>query len=156
GAVVPKTLLQLSDEEQLVFCYDDLARVTGETAVTLTDAVLLGVQSRSGAVRAMVLGPVGPSVAGSCEVLWETDAPFAVQRVDRILVDDLRIPDGIWRVPAAERMAVDSRSESRVLTAVDGMAAALQVSGSLRGGRYHTWFGPLLKFAQASAEKPAD
>lgn len=52
-------------------------------------------------------------------ILWQAAAPLRIQRISGVFLDDARLSGG----------------ES---------SGALQISGNLRGGRYSTWFAPLL------------
>lgn len=61
---------------------------------------------------------VAATVDGSA-ILWQAEAPLRISRISGVFLDDARLSGG-------------------------AAAAGLQISGSLRGGRYSTWFGPLL------------
>ncbi|MEY3227662.1 MAG: hypothetical protein RLZZ536_2281, partial [Planctomycetota bacterium] len=52
-------------------------------------------------------------------ILWQAEAPLRISRISGVFLDDARLSG-------------------------EAAAAGLQISGSLRGGRYSTWFGPLL------------
>jgi hypothetical protein len=70
------------------------------------------------------------SVNTTEEVEWNADVPLTVERVSGMLLDDAAIPKGRWSGPG------ESASEGGVLI----------ISGSLRGGRYRSYFRPLLDF----------
>lgn len=111
-------------QEQLAFCYTHLLKVVGDVRKELPGAVLVGLEQPDGSGRRL-------AAVGSDEhvPLWMTEAPLMVERVSGVFVDDVRISGGQWS---------DQGSAS----------GGLQVSGSLRGGRYSVWFEPLLKWAR--------
>ncbi|MFM7038342.1 MAG: hypothetical protein ACKO2L_11540 [Planctomycetaceae bacterium] len=111
-------------QEQLAFFYTHLLKVAGEVRKELPGAVLAGLEQPDGSGRRLV-------AIGSDEqvLLWTTDAPLMVERVSGVFVDDVLLSGGKWS---------DASSS----------AGGLQVSGSLRGGRYSVWFEALLKWAR--------
>jgi hypothetical protein len=117
-------LSQRRPQEQLAFFYTHLLKVVGEMRTELPGAVLLGLEQADGSARRLVaVGRDEPVL------LWTAEAPLLVERVSGIFVDDARLSGGRWN---------DAGSS-------DG---GLQVSGSLRGGRYSVWFEALLKWAR--------
>jgi hypothetical protein len=114
---------QRRERERLVFCYSHLLKVTGDVRQELPGAVLLGLQQPDGSARRVAV--IG---AGEPTLIWTAEAPLTIERVSGVFVDDARLVGGHW-----------SEAESR--------ATGLQISGSLRGGRYSAWFESLLKWA---------
>lgn len=110
--------------EQLTFFYPHLTRTDGQNRSELAGAILIGLeqpdQSRR---RLLVIQP------GSQTPLWTADAPVRIERVSGVFVDDARLNGGLWQGEPANP------------------SATIQISGSLRGGRYSAWFEPLLKWS---------
>jgi hypothetical protein len=115
-----------NEGERLVFAYNGLFRRNGETLVPLVGHWLFGVEEAAKkARRAFVMS------ASEVETVdWAAEAPLTVERVSGRLLDDAAILNGRW----------SDQSEQ----AVNG--GAIVISGSLRGGRYRSYFRPLLEF----------
>ncbi|MFM7057504.1 MAG: hypothetical protein ACKO2P_11345 [Planctomycetota bacterium] len=109
--------------ERLAFCYAHLVKVTGDLRQELPGGVLLGLQQPDGRGRRAVVLAAVESAA-----IWTAEAPLMIERVSGVFVDDARLSGGCWTHPGSE-------------------PAGVQISGSLRGGRYGVWFEPLLKWA---------
>jgi hypothetical protein len=115
-----------NEGERLVFAYSNLSRRNGETLLPLTGHWLFGVEVPTRkARRAFVI-----SLTDAETISWTADAPLSVERVAGMLLDDAAILNGRW----------SDRNEP----ATDG--GSLVISGSLRGGRYRSYFRPLLEF----------
>lgn len=114
---------QRRERERLVFCYGHLLKVTGDLRQELPGAVLLGLQQPDGSARRVAV--IG---AGEPTLIWTAEAPLTIERVSGVFVDDARLVGGHW-------------------TEAECRATGLQISGSLRGGRYSAWFESLLKWA---------
>jgi hypothetical protein len=70
------------------------------------------------------------SVTAVDTIEWTAETPLNVERVSGMLLDDAAILNGRW----------SDQSEP----ATNG--GSLVISGSLRGGRYRSYFRPLLEF----------
>ena len=116
------------NNEQLAFCYGDLSRVSGESAEPLSDTWLLGLEQASPANRRAVAIECGREP----RILWESACPLKTARTKGLFLDDARIAGGMW-------------SEGTVASA---HASELSVSGSLRGGRFRSYFKDLLVFSE--------
>lgn len=113
-------------QEQLAFCYGDLKRIKGDTADALPNAWLLGLELPDHSIRrAVVL-----DCRREPEILWEGSCPLQITRIPGIFLDDARIAGGKWLQDSI----------------VTGVPSDLAVSGSLRGGRFQTYFKVLLQF----------
>ena len=65
------------------------------------------------------------------EILWEAPYPLQITRLPGLFLDDARIAGGKW--------LRDSN--------VTPVSSDLAISGSLRGGRFQTYFRDLLQFS---------
>ena len=125
---VARTFFELRHEnERLVFCYGDLSRIEGKTAHPLPDSWLLGLELPDQSNRRAIVIVCGRE----SKILWESQSPLKLTRTPGLFLDDARITGGNWHL-------------TTVSTAV---TSDLAVSGSLRGGRFHTWFKELLMFS---------
>lgn len=116
------------DDERLAFCYGDLSRISGDTAEPLPDTWLLGLEVTSSDVRRVVAIECGREP----RVLWESSCPLKTSRTKGLFLDDARIAGGKW-------------TEAGVTSS---QMSELGVSGSLRGGRFRTYFRDLLTFSE--------
>ncbi len=116
------------DNEKLAFCYGDLSRVSGETADPLPDTWLLGLEQGNSSDRRVV----AIDCAREPRILWESACPLKTSRTKGLFLDDARIAGGKW-------------TET---TVVNSQMSELAVSGSLRGGRFRTYFKDLLTFSE--------
>jgi hypothetical protein len=115
-----------NEGERLVFAYSGLSRRNGETNLPLAGHWLFGVEeSTKKARRAFAM-----SVTAVDTIEWTAETPLNVERVSGMLLDDAAILNGRW----------SDQSEP----ATNG--GSLVISGSLRGGRYRSYFRPLLEF----------
>ncbi|MEY2726603.1 MAG: hypothetical protein RLZZ458_2470 [Planctomycetota bacterium] len=121
-----RVLIELREgQERLMFFYPHLTRVIGQNHSELPGAILVGLEQPDQTGRKLIA--IQP---GNHTPLWTVAAPFRIERVSGVFVDDARLTDGRWHdQPANDR------------------SSNLQISGSLRGGRYAVWFEPLLKWA---------
>ena len=115
-----------NEGERLVFAYSGLSRRRGETLQPLPGHWLFGVEETAMKSRRAF----ATSVNTTEEVEWATNVPLTVERVSGLLLDDAAIAKGRWSGPG------ESASEGGTLI----------ISGSLRGGRYRSYFRPLLEF----------
>ena len=113
--------------EKLVFCYGGLQRIEADVARPLSDAWLVGLQDSAGWRRVVVLA------SEESRLIWQAAAPLQITRIRGVFLDDARLEGGEW-VPGG-------------MTESGTVSGVLQVSGSLRGGRYSSWFAPLLAWA---------
>jgi hypothetical protein len=113
--------------ERLAFAYSGLSRQKkGESLQPLPGHWLFGVEESAKKLRRAF----ATSVNATEQVEWSAEAPLSVDRVSGMLLDDAAISSGQWLGPG--EMASD--------------AGTLIISGSLRGGRYRSYFRPLLEF----------
>ncbi len=112
--------------ERLVFAYNGLSIRKGETTTPLPGHWLFGVEETSKKSRRAFATSVNVTEA----VEWNAEVPLSVDRVSGIVLDDAAIAKGRWSQPG------ESASEG----------GALIISGSLRGGRYRSYFRSLLEF----------
>lgn len=118
-------------DEQLCFCYDGLGFRLEDAVTPLADALLFGVAGQNAVKRgALVVSAEIPS-----SVLWQAAAPLQIVRSPGLLIDDARIQQGRWASSDAGQAAA-------------APAADLVISGSVRGGRYRTYFKELLAFGE--------
>lgn len=116
-------------DELLAFCYGDLSRIIGESATPLPDAWLLGLELPAHSNRRAIAIECGRDP----RILWESTCPLQTARTKGLFLDDARIAGGKW----AEA------------TVPSSTPAELAVSGSLRGGRFRSYFRDLLAFSEA-------
>jgi len=116
------------DNEKLAFCYGDLSRISGETADPLPATWLLGLEQTSPSDRRVVAIECGREP----RILWESACPLKTSRTKGLFLDDARIAGGKW-------------TET---TLANSQMSELAVSGSLRGGRFRTYFKDLLTFSE--------
>lgn len=119
AAAARSVLCERQTDERLVMCYGGISLVRGNHLEELPDGWVAGFESSSGAKRIVLCGPAATPLK------WSTDVPVQVERVKGIFVDDARIAPG----PAS--------------TCRD----SVQISGSLRGGRFKSHFESLLKWS---------
>ncbi len=126
---VAKGLFELrKNNEQLAFCYGDLSRVSGESTDPLPDTWLLGLEQTRLSERRVVAIECGRE----SRILWESVGPLKTSRTKGLFLDDARIAGGKW-------------SDAAVASS---QTTELAVSGSLRGGRFRTYFKDLLTFSE--------
>ena len=134
--------------EMLEFAYPNIARIAPDSyqdggttsssqksergAFEVIDAAwLVGFRRKDDlGQRILLLNPNHPD-----DCVWKCEGTIVVQREKRILVDDAIVSGGTWC--SGEFQSADSR---------------LLVSGSLRGGRFKSFFQPLLAFTQTSLD----
>ena len=115
-----------NEGERLVFAYSGLSRRNGETALPLPGHWLFGVEEPTKKTRRAF----AMSVTAVDTIEWTAAVPLSVERVSGMLLDDAAIPNGHW-----------SDQDQPVAN-----GGSLVISGSLRGGRYRSYFRPLLEF----------
>ena len=116
------------DDEKLAFCYGDLSRVSGEAAEPLPDTWLLGLEQTGSSDRRAVAIECGREP----RILWESTCPLKTSRTKGLFLDDARIAGGKWTETTLQNSHMSE----------------LAVSGSLRGGRFRTYFKDLLTFSE--------
>lgn len=121
------------DNERMAFCHDGLSALNAESLLPIPNTLLVGFVPPTGASsphrRTAVVS------LDSREELWEAKAPMKVERRSGILLDSAEIHSGIWN---------DAFAKSKAIPA----SAPLIIEGSLRGGRFKTYFRRLLEFGQ--------
>jgi len=125
---VARTFFELRQEnERLVFCFGDLARIEGEVAHPLPDSWLLGLELPDQSNRRAIVIVCGRE----SKILWESQSPLKLARTPGLFLDDARITGGAWHLTTGSAT----------------VTADLAVSGSLRGGRFYTYFKELQMFS---------
>jgi len=120
GEVARQILIDLRPEERIVYTYPGIGRHLNDEFVEIPDGWLVGfVSSATSDKRAAVYDWSG--------VLWRNEGPLSVERKKSILLDSAELPGGRW---CDNTTPVDTR---------------VVVSGSLRGGRYSSYFRALLE-----------
>lgn len=129
GDGVARAFLLLREEsEKLAFCYGDLTRKRPDRLDSLPNSWLLGLaRSDSQQGRAIVV-----DAGRDSQIVWESNCPLHTARVSGLFLDGAEISDGRWREAAVS----------------DKEQAILLVSGSIRGGRFRTYFKDLLAFSK--------
>lgn len=121
------------DNERLAFCHDGLSALNGESLLPIPNTLLVGfVPSTGGSPQTRRAAVVSLE---SREVLWEAKAPMKVERRSGILLDSAEVHSGDWKDAIAKSKAIS-------------VSAPLIIEGSLRGGRFKTYFRRLLEFGQ--------
>ncbi len=152
AAVAREILAQRTINERLSFCYSDISlRMTNDHSEPLPDAWMIGFTDpcNSGR-RALLLRPQSEHRA-----VWWCNAPLIISRERGMMIDSAAISGGNWLVPVInpDPAAVAPAAAAIAKTAsAFTPAAAIVVSGSLRGGRFKSYFRPLLQFS----EQPLD
>lgn len=130
---VARTFFELRQEnEHLVFCYGDLSRIEGEVTHPLPDSWLLGLELPDQSNRRAIVIVCGRE----SRILWESQCPLKLARTPGLFLDHARISGGTWHLTPVST----------------GEKPDLAVSGSLRGGRFHTWFKELLLFSDENRQ----
>lgn len=124
GSAARGFFLHRETDDRLLLCYGGLSLARGSHLEELTDCWLIGLEDSAGRKKLVLTGH------GSESLKWSASVPVDLQRIKGLFVDDARIQ------PAASSVSRD----------------ALQISGSLRGGRFKTYFEPLLKWSLATLE----
>lgn len=120
-----RLVILLSEErERLMFFYTHLTQADEQNRSDLPNAILIGLEQPDQSHRRLLVIQPGNPIP-----VWTAIAPVSIERVSGVFVDDARLKGGRWESPPANP------------------AAAIQISGSLRGGRYSSWFEPLLKWS---------
>lgn len=119
AAAARSVLCERRNDERLVMCYDGVSLVRGSHLEELPDSWVVGFESSGGAKRIVLCGPTATPLK------WSTEIPAQVERVKGIFVDDARI------APGQEAVCRD----------------LVQISGSIRGGRFKSHFESLLKWS---------
>lgn len=116
------------DDEVLVFCHGDLSRMVGESEEALPNSWLLGLERTDHSHRRAFVMEGGREP----RILWESACPLKTTRTRGMFLDDAGIADGRW---------LDA-------TFTNATKATLVVSGSLRGGRFGSYFKDLIAFSE--------
>ncbi len=123
--------LHRQPDEKLAFVYGGLSRRQGASLMPTHNGWLMAlVSSTNGKRRAIAVEMEHPH-----EAIWSADAPLQVERVPGLMIDDALIKGGIW-------------FDSSNTQSAAGDPPDLLVSGSLRGGRYKSYFRNLLDFGR--------
>jgi hypothetical protein len=117
-----------NENEQLAFCYGDLSQISGDAAEPLPDTWLLGLELTNPSGRRVI----AIECSRGPRILWESACPLKTSRTKGLFLDDARISGGKW-------------TEAAVTGA---QTSELAVSGSLRGGRFRTYFKDLLTYSE--------
>ncbi len=126
---VARAFFELRQEgEILAFCYGDLSRMIGESEEPVPNSWLLGLERSDHSHRRTIVLETGREP----RILWESASPLKTSRTRGMFLDDAAIAGGQW---------LDSKM-------ADGPKGDLVVSGSLRGGRFRTYFKDLLAFSE--------
>ena len=126
---VARVFLELrQDDEVLVFCYGDLSRMVGESEEPLPGSWLLGLERPDHSHRRAIVLESGREP----RILWESACPLKTTRTRGMFLDDAGIAGGLWLQA----------------TVANGTKGDLVVSGSLRGGRFRSYFKDLLAFSE--------
>ncbi len=129
GPDVARVFLELRDDgEQLAFCYGDLSRKTAESAEPLPGCWLLGLEQPDQSGRRAIAIECGREP----QIIWESACPLKTTRISGLFLDDAKIAGGRWFKS----------------TVANQQPADLAISGSLRGGRFRTYFRDLLSFSE--------
>ncbi|MEZ6040284.1 MAG: hypothetical protein R3C20_07245 [Planctomycetaceae bacterium] len=132
--VLRSVLLHMKPTERLCFCYQGVtvsAKASIETSGACYENVdlwLVGFSSPEQDKAPSEVRTVLVSAMDTGDVLWEATGFLRVQRLKRVFLDDAVIDGGLWNDATLQNAN-----------------ASLVVPGSLRGGRYSSWFGPLLE-----------
>lgn len=113
--------------DKLTFAFTGLSRRQSGVVSQLPDHWLFGTENRQAQKRRAFVAASGDSQ----EIVWNVEDPFAVERVHGVLIDDAAISNGRWTTPG------DAGS----------FTGDLVVAGSIRGGRFRSYFRPLLEAA---------
>lgn len=116
--------------ERLRFTYPNVARCVGDESDPLPGAWLAGFHNADRHTLRTVLLQITNGVA---EELWNHTGPLRIERRRSLLLDGAEIAEGRWSEAAGGASA----------------PGTLVVAGSLRGGRFSTYFRPLLANAAA-------
>ncbi len=125
--------LHRKSDEMLSFVFGTLSVRIGESVSPIPNAWLIAAQGRTVQQRRAFVVTVGDA----SEILWEAPVPLKVDRVPGILLDDAVVRNGKWAISEI----------SSTHTAVPP-TAELIISGSIRGGRYKSYFKNLLSLAE--------
>ena len=116
------------DDEFLVFCFGDLNRMVGKSEVALPNSWLVGQERKDQSHRRAIVIECGHEP----RILWESICPLKTTRTRGMFLDDARIAGGQW---------IEA-------TVANGSTGDLVVSGSLRGGRFRSYFKDLMAFSE--------
>lgn len=141
---VARCVLQLRQyNESVAFTYPETAIQSGDQTVLQPHTWLVGFVVRTGSATS---DHAETSIAGravlvtvhsdqTSSVLWTSTAPLQVTRRKGLLIDSAIVTGGTW-TGSAQVSDVDTAGPTR----------SIVISGSLRGGRYSTYFEPLNSF----------
>ncbi|MEJ7596010.1 MAG: hypothetical protein WKF77_31250 [Planctomycetaceae bacterium] len=126
---VARAFLEMrQDDEGLVFCYGDLSRMVGESEEPLPNSWLLGLERTDHSHRRAIVMESGREP----RILWDSACPLKTTRTRGMFLDDAAISGGQW-------------FQAKI---ANGPKGDLVVSGSLRGGRFRSYFKDLLTFSE--------
>lgn len=141
---VARCVLQLRQHnESVAFTYPETAVQSGNQTVLQPHTWLVGFVVRTGSGKSDVAetGVASRAVLvtvhsnHSSSLLWTSNAPLQVTRRKGLLIDSAIVTGGTWTGSA---QVSDANNV--------GLARSIVISGSLRGGRYSTYFEPLNSF----------
>ncbi len=119
--------------EKLVFAYGSLSSRSGSLIHPLSEHWLFGCDDLASGIRRVFVA----SEKNSESIVWNAAMPLTLERVPGILLDDAAITKGSWLV-------------QQNALGFDRYVGDLLISGSLRGGRYRSYFRPLIEFSNAT------
>ncbi len=120
-------------DDLLSFCYGGLGFQREDAVIPLADAVLLGAVPKDGTIRRVSV----VTVAIPSTILWRAAVPLRIVRSPGMLIDDAHIQRGQWLPSESDPLAVPPTSD-------------LVISGSVRGGRFRSYFKDLLAFGDSA------
>jgi hypothetical protein len=132
--IVRRILFHRNPHESVAFCYPELTVRQGESQESLRNAWLVGYREQTTEAERMLI--VTPDILTPLWTAATTDGPANAVKITRqkgLLLDAAVINGGQW-----------NRSD------LQNSAAAIVISGSLRGGRYSTYFQPLIQSCSRS------
>ena len=128
-------IVQMTSAERIAFCFSDIQlRISSDHAEFIPDACFVGLLDISGSERRTLLLMPGHQQPGHQlpePAVWCCEGSLTVDREKGLLIDSAVVSGGHWmHVP------------------ISSQPLAIVISGSLRGGRYKSYFRPLLQFAE--------
>lgn len=124
-AALARAIITHSPTARVLFAYPDLSVGAGDESASIEEAWLVAFESNAATALIAFRPTEGP------EPFWTAAKPVA-SRDKGFLIDDCRLQGGTWS--AGEFPA----------------SAALVVAGTIRGGGYMRWFGPLLELCETT------
>ena len=139
GRAARALLAQRQPQEVCVCCYPEISIAMPQAALrSLPDTWLIGyVTPDSGVARILLVADQERAI------VWSGSRQISLTRERGLITDSLRIRGGTWHrnpVPPTEQVPAPPVPES------------ILVAGSIRGGRFRNYFGPLLNLTAAAPE----